>query len=508
MALVWAAARWRYAVVAAGLVAIPPAPTAEVARVQGSAGQAADLRSDGYVGSSACRGCHTYLYDRWRETRHARAILSAAAARAAGYPLPLRRARGARLMIHAWADVVWVFGGKQRVAYIARNGHVADSAYHHRLGTWRSFPDAPLARCARCHATAARSKGPGPLDVAWSEPAVGCEACHGPGAAHVRSLAARDISRNPSSRVCGRCHTLTGAVLPRDERHLTHDLVQVWHADAHATGVRRNSHNAFCARCHSPFEARGGDAGEAAARPVWSEAEHGITCIGCHDPHHTTSAAYSRARFVAGPPQVARHHVHTGNDQDFTSVDYAEYPNTDAVCRTCHRGADRVTLDHANARCNDCHVSYRRLRKRSSRVLHDANRPSLACRPCHEDAEHRLSLLYASAGFLDAANVHDLRRLPRAARRHAPLSASLPPLLRPVRSGSPLPIAPGSLPTRRTVTSAPGVNTGREETLRRSGEPRVEVLLGAARDALRRGDGATGRRGGGCGPGERGQLAR
>ena len=24
----------------------------------------------GYVGSKACEGCHTYIYERWRTTRH------------------------------------------------------------------------------------------------------------------------------------------------------------------------------------------------------------------------------------------------------------------------------------------------------------------------------------------------------------------------------------------------------------------------------------------------------
>ena len=288
----------------------------------------AAVRADGpppdpeaYAGSAACRGCHAFLFERWRETRHARSILSADQARQAGYPLPPQKPDGPQRDLKSWEDVLFVFGGKQRVAYIDRAGKVADAAFHHRLGEWRSFPHEPLANCGGCHATAVRQTGPGPVDVAWEEPAVGCEACHGPGARHVQSLNAKDIRVDPSPRSCGQCHTLTGAVLPRDDKHLTHDFVQVWHSDPHFTGVSRNSHDGFCARCHSPYEGVRGDTGEAAATRVFSEAKHGITCVSCHNPHQLSNPAYAQQMFQPIPPQVSRRHLHAGSDVEYTKDD-------------------------------------------------------------------------------------------------------------------------------------------------------------------------------------------
>jgi len=71
--------------------------------------------------------------------------------------------------------------------------------------------------CATCHTTGYRilsydEKNPKVQKVTWSEMNIGCEACHGPGAAHVKSKKKKDIfsfagkSRQEQSKVCGYCH--------------------------------------------------------------------------------------------------------------------------------------------------------------------------------------------------------------------------------------------------------------------------------------------------------------
>jgi predicted Zn-dependent protease len=212
--------------------------------------------------------------------------------------------------------------------------------------------------------------------------------------------------------VCGECHTAAGRVLPEDDLHQGHDLVQVWHRDPHATGVRRSFHNRFCARCHSPFRGEFGDAEAAAARRLFSERKETITCIACHDPHDLTHPDYGREQALLGPPLPPKRHVYRGDDADFATPDYAEMRTNTEVCVQCHRGADRIDLDHANATCSDCHNAFARNRSRESRPFHDSNHPRLSCRPCHRDADHLMSVAYGDRDFLQPEHIHNLRTLP------------------------------------------------------------------------------------------------
>ena len=437
----------------------------------------------GYVGSDACRGCHTFLHERWRGTRHGRTIRSPESARRDGFPLPGQRPGGSPSSIKRWSDVLYVFGAKQRVAYVGRDGMVDGTAFHQRLDDWRSFPSGHVVRCAACHTTGhdptAAAAAFDPASPPWQEADIGCEACHGPGARHAASLERADIRLDPSSRVCGQCHTRVGAVLPRDDRHDTHDLVQSWHRDPHVLGTRWQSHDGFCARCHSPFEARRGDAGAAARRAVHAERKHDVSCIACHDPHDSTDDAHRRDAFERQPPRPSTAQVLRGYDGDFTTPDYDRLADTERSCLACHRGADRIELDHAGATCNDCHVGYWRNRGRDSRVFHDANHPELSCRGCHADADHLMSVLFLDEAFLDPRHVHDLGSLPAAAverhgLHHAALRAkNAPPPAGPTRTlvaasppgeNAPTTLAPsvGSLtsgeapaPAHRPASSAP-----------------------------------------------------
>ena len=67
-----------------------------------------------------------------------------------------------------------------------------------------------------------------------------------------------------------------------DDRQDTHDLVQVWNHDRHITGTQFQSHNAFCARCHSPYLGNFLPATQSIEERVFAEDKQRITCIGCH----------------------------------------------------------------------------------------------------------------------------------------------------------------------------------------------------------------------------------
>ena len=107
-----------------------------------------------YLGSEACRGCHPEAYARWRATRHAAPYAGLAAA------------------------------------------------------------DRGNPACLRCHVTAFADPAGGAAG-AEALAAVGCEACHGPGADHagsrhpglVATATGGECPPCEANRICRRCHT-------------------------------------------------------------------------------------------------------------------------------------------------------------------------------------------------------------------------------------------------------------------------------------------------------------
>lgn len=371
----------------------------------------------GYLGSDACSPCHYEIYEVWRSTSHSTTVRSGSEAARAGEPLPQA--------MRSWSAVSYVVGSGERLTYVDVSGRVLAESYHHRIGDWDRFPSMSITECRPCHFTGSAA-GPDPQEDQpassrrWAERGIGCEACHGPGKRHAASQAANDIQVDYSSRTCGACHTAVGRVLPEDEWHSTHDLVQNWNRDPHVTGGRFQSISAFCARCHAPDQGFIAGSMESAERPVPSETRRNVTCIGCHNPHEASPLGpigEKRDAATSRPASAAKLHAYSGDDSDFTTVDFQTVEDTEALCTHCHSGADRIDLDHANASCTDCHTLFRANHGRESRLDHDANRPGLSCRNCHQNADELITILFSDPMFLEPKNVHDLRDLPEAAVR-------------------------------------------------------------------------------------------
>ena len=189
--------------------------------------EAQDTRNDRhFVGSEACKSCHTEQFNGWQQTRmanvvrdpktHPEAVLGDFAT-----PSPIRT--------FTLADVAFVYGSRYKQRYFARRGNdyyplpaqwdIAKTRwlpYHVEPGTdwWVSLygpanTDRPTGpTCDGCHSVnySIESK----TVTEWN---VGCEKCHGPGSDHVAHPTRSNIV-NPEvldyvrgNDVCMQCHS-------------------------------------------------------------------------------------------------------------------------------------------------------------------------------------------------------------------------------------------------------------------------------------------------------------
>lgn len=265
-----------------------------------------------YVGSAACAQCHADQFASQSGTAHARALAPAKpGSPIPGIPPPESTAQ-------------WAFGaGRKAITWVSQTGEdtIAEHGLSYyastkSLGTtpghansndlvYRTFdPLGTALRCFRCHST-----GPIALEAGFrvrpSQPGVHCEACHGPGAAHVGSSGAPGTIQNPKrlsaaelNALCGACHRQASDL--DDETDWT-NAWNVRHQPSylHRAACFRNSGGKLsCLTCHDPHQplnktAAHYDARCAAchARVVHKTAVASGSCIGCHMPQVSTSAA-------------------------------------------------------------------------------------------------------------------------------------------------------------------------------------------------------------------------
>ncbi len=260
----------RWGAVAAGGVLAAVVAAVTVARVQGTLARRAQhatiaaaipgTRGDGFVGSAACKACHPSAYATWHDTYH-RTMTQPASAEAM-----LGRFDGVALddgtVPERDDEGYWFREGDARRQVVMVTGSHHMQVYWHaaddgslQSATWAWLEDpapgrfvpneATLLRppgepttftwnrvCIKCHAVAGNpgwDEATAKVDSEVAELGIACEACHGPGAAHVqvhrdplhRYAAYGDDAPDPtivhpgrldaaaSSEVCGQCHSIS-----------------------------------------------------------------------------------------------------------------------------------------------------------------------------------------------------------------------------------------------------------------------------------------------------------
>lgn len=273
-----------------------------------------------YVGSGACKGCHPTIAAKFDLSGHPSAMAAVDAAKPsfpyddvtgglpAGPPDSL-----------SWSDISYVIGGfGWKVDYVGSDGYLVTGGISGTTqwnfpnstiggaGEWVAFhADETIATdCGSCHAT-----GWIPCPVGDStcvhqddmagmagslvEPGVQCEACHGPGSAHVADpyLVHPRIDRD--SEACGKCHS--------------RDSVEVVHAEGGFNLQNQQWNEMFQSKKHS------------------------MRCIDCHDPH--ASAKYTDAEVNPNRSiRVACQSCHVGYDQNQKSTVMQGF----VECIDCH----------------------------------------------------------------------------------------------------------------------------------------------------------------------------
>jgi predicted CXXCH cytochrome family protein len=244
--------------------------------------------------------------------------------------------------------------GGQRWFHLHPNEKIAHDDELHWTGRQQNWN----FMCADCHSTNVR-KQYDPADdtysTTWSEISVGCEACHGPGSAHV-ALAQGSPARKQGARRPG------GLTASLDERRGV-----AWAIDA-ATGnaVRSTPRNTskeldVCAQCHSR------------RMQLANDYQAGEPFLDHYLPSLLTEALYH-------PDGQQRDEVF-----DWGSFLSSRMNHKGVTCSDCHEPHGAKLRAPGNAVCAQCHSAAKY--DAPAHHFHAAGTPGAACASCHMKTE-------------------------------------------------------------------------------------------------------------------------
>ncbi|MEX0348604.1 MAG: cytochrome c3 family protein [Paracoccaceae bacterium] len=394
-----------------------------------------------YVGSQRCIACHEEAGALWTGSHHAKAWT---------WPAPdtvLANFDGTSFA-HDGMEVTFRIDGPDYFAQvIEKDGSASDYKLHSVVGTaplqqylfetgkghlqsfdvvwdvereeWlHLYPDQDLppddglhwtgpyknwnARCAECHATGyRRNYGARTRSYAsdQAEIGVGCEACHGPGSAHLdwtlgktpaEGLSTRgftmDFASGPDAlfEQCASCHSRREALadgnpLPGTPFHDAYVLAPLRPGQYHADGQILDEVYVYGSFLQSKMYA------------------NGVTCLNCHNAHSGTLVAEGNA-------VCTQCHSPAGNP-DFPSLRQAEYDSAE------HHHHD---AGGAGAQCVSCHMPEQVYMQVDPRRDHSFRipRPDLSaatgapdsCTSCHADQDQEWAATQIATWFPDDRN--------------------------------------------------------------------------------------------------------
>jgi len=379
-----------------------------------------------YVTSAACAPCHAEQHQRWIGSHHGRAMQVANEATVLGdfadrtVSIGAVTARFTRRDGGFWIDttgpdgkpgqyrVQYTFGveplqqylielpgGRMQAFAMAWDTRDAKSGGQRWFHVSPEEADAPAgdpfhwsgmffnwnSQCAACHSTALDKKfdaATGTYGTTWSDLTVGCESCHGPGAAHVEWAAVPAADRAPAPtyalavdfgttgaelQVCAPCHSRRTELAPLlahgepfTDHYLPEDLEEgLYHAD----GQILDEVYEYGSFVQSRMYARG------------------VTCSDCHEPHGLQLRAVGDAMCVTCHNPGGNQRFPTLRKAAYAAESHHHHPaeSEGARCVSCHMPAttymvvddrrdhgfrvprpDLTTQTGAPNACNQCHT--------------------------------------------------------------------------------------------------------------------------------------------------------
>jgi hypothetical protein len=412
------------------------------------------LAANGYTGSASCKACHPGHYSTWHDSYHrtmtqlptpetVRGDWSGVALVLSGAAHRFERANDAFVYVepggarHEIAlltgshrmQVAWYATGRTRtlaqvpfVWLIEENRWAPRNAAFLRPPEVSAHPPSEEGRwnntCLRCHSTDPHARVAGPeSDTRVGELGISCEACHGPGEAHVRAnedprrryelhlrregdptiVNPARLSAERSREVCGQCHSVSAersradwekwnregfTFRPGDTLSETREVIRYRSApDDDLTrqifaldptfmenrfwkdGMLRVTGRELSALLETPCAVKGK-----------------LTCLHCHSVHQEEEDAR--------PPRA------------WADRQIREVAGSDRVCATCHDAVVAQGTRHTHhaggtTTCASCHmprttyglqraIESHRISVPSARESHEVGRPN-ACNLCHLD---------------------------------------------------------------------------------------------------------------------------
>src|SRR6266852_3315930 len=371
-----------------------------VASLSASAASPGPLGAAQYVGSAACKSCHTSIYERWSKTRMANVVRDPREHPDAITP---DLSKPDPLVKFSKEDIAFVYGSKWKQRYFKKVGddyfpfpaqwdftHKMWRPYVVAMGTdwWTRYypadnfqrPTGPL--CDGCHSVNYNiSKA---TVTEWN---VGCEKCHGPGSEHVKRPVRSDVV-NPArldyvqaNDVCVQCHS-QGQPLktPGGGKYkyydwpvgfqVGHKLGDYWKLEPHKLGETSFTH--FSDGTAHKNRMQGNDFA------ISLMYERGVTCFSCHDVHGTDNDA-----MLWKPTNVLCLDCHGPNSLNGPHAATIEQHthhktgSTGSECIACHMPKIEVTIADVNVRSH----TFRFITPTTTETLKVPN----PCNLCHTD---------------------------------------------------------------------------------------------------------------------------
>lgn len=408
--------------------------------------------AEGYVGSQACQRCHDAQYDQWNRSLHVRMTRPVAEALIVGdfTPGTTFAAHGRSYQIDtkdgrrfitvregdgapAKYEVLYSLGARRFQGYLTRlEGGLLFvlpamwSIEQRRWVDWKEITPVPEGEhglkqiwnvaCFNCHATnlvqgydvASRS-----YSTTWTEMGIACEACHGPGRAHIAQEGAWE--KDPSTKPAF------------DASASNRDLSSVLRIFSPRTASPRAVYDA-CAYCHGNKQNRfvgfaPGDRYEDFALPFLvsepmppNDRQGEFWPDGRPSRFNRSQALAMSGCFAKAPIACTNcHNAHGSRNPNSLKVDITRGANGDLLCTQCHRELTMTALgkrvsalegtgleQHTHhpaasegSRCINCHMSavnWRLLVRRRDHTfappvpeMTGAYGTPNACTTCHED---------------------------------------------------------------------------------------------------------------------------